>query len=61
MASKVRKSDSTPCSECCEHGVDLVWFCAWCSELDEFGTSDFGIWGSETAVPCDHTTVAAAS
>jgi hypothetical protein len=61
MASKGSRSATKPCPQCCEHGVSLVWFCAHCAEIEEFGTSDFGIWGSEPAMPCEHTTIAAAS
>lgn len=48
-----------PCRQCCEHGVALVWFCAWCAEIEEFGTSDFGVWGAEMVLPCEHTVAAA--
>jgi len=61
MASNVRKSASKPCPDCCEHGVALVWSCTWCAEIEEFGSSDFGIWGSEPAMPCEHSVVAKAS
>ena len=43
------------CPECCGHGVALVWFCEWCAELEEFGTSDFGVWGPEMVMPCEHS------
>lgn len=59
MASKVRKAHSRQCPECCEHGIALVWFCAWCAEVEEFGTSDFGVWGSEMVLPCEHSIAAA--
>jgi hypothetical protein len=61
MASKGTRAASKRCPDCCEHGVAHVWFCAWCAELEEFGTSDFGIWGSQPAMPCEHSTIAAAS
>jgi hypothetical protein len=61
MAGKTRISGSKRCPDCCEHGVALVWFCAYCAEIEEFGTSDFGIWGAEMVMPCEHRDVAAAS
>ena len=61
MARKVVKTDVNPCPECCGHGVALVWFCAWCAELEEFGTSDFGVWGAEMVLPCEHAVEAVAS
>jgi hypothetical protein len=54
-----RKADAATCPECCAHGVALVWFCSWCAELEEFGTSDFGVWGAEMVMPCEHTVAAA--
>jgi hypothetical protein len=48
------KSNLRPCPECCEHGVALVWFCVWCAEIEEFGTSDFGVWGPEMVLRCEH-------
>jgi hypothetical protein len=53
------KPEAPRCAECCEHGVGLVWFCAWCAEVEEFGTSDFGVWGAEPAMPCEHRVAAA--
>jgi hypothetical protein len=53
------KPETPRCAECCEHGVGLVWFCAWCAEVEEFGTSDFGVWGAEPAMPCEHRVAAA--
>lgn len=61
MAGKTRISGSKRCPDCCEHGVARVWFCAYCAEIEEFGTSDFGIWGAEMVMPCEHRDVAAAS
>lgn len=46
------------CPECCAHGIALVWFCAWCAELEEFGTSDFGVWGPELVLTCEHRAAA---
>jgi hypothetical protein len=51
-------SEPRPCPECCEHGVGLVWFCTWCAEAEEFGTSDFGVWGAEMVLPCEHRRLA---
>ncbi len=47
------------CPKCCEHGIALVWFCMWCEELEEFGSCDFGVWGNEMILPCEHRQAAA--
>jgi hypothetical protein len=39
----------------------LVWFCAWCAEIEEFGSSDFGAWGAQQVIACEHRSLAAAS
>jgi len=54
MARKDPAPGTALCPECCEHGVGLTWFCGWCAELEEFGSSDFGVWGSELVLPCEH-------
>jgi hypothetical protein len=59
MARSARTPHTKRCPECCEHGISLVWFCAWCAEIEEFGTSDFGVWGAELALPCEHSVAAA--
>jgi hypothetical protein len=59
MTRKAHKPEQQQCPECCEHGVALVWFCAYCAEQEEFGTSDFGVWGAEPALPCEHRVAAA--
>jgi hypothetical protein len=59
MTRKARKPERALCPECCEHGVALVWFCTFCAEQDEFGTSDFGVWGVEQVVSCEHRVLAA--
>jgi hypothetical protein len=61
MAGKAVMTDADRCPECCEHGVALFWFCAWCAEVEEFGTSDFGVWGVEMILPCEHAASAVAS
>jgi hypothetical protein len=52
---------SVPCPECCQHGIGLVWFCPSCAEIEEFGSSDFGVWGVEMVMPCEHEATAEAS
>jgi hypothetical protein len=49
------------CPHCCGHGVALVWFCTWCAEVEEFGSSDFGVWGPEQVMACEHVGIATAS
>ena len=61
MASKPQRLDADLCPECCEHGVALVWFCGWCAELEEFGSSDFGVWGAEMVLACEHRSARAHS
>jgi hypothetical protein len=48
------------CPECCEHGISLQRWCAWCAEIEEFGTCDFFVNGDEPSMPCEHLVTGAA-